>query len=55
MEAELTDQLGIQVELIKGDIGVFDVATNGQLLFSKHEENRFPETAEVVTALRDLL
>jgi len=32
---------------------VFDVAADGDLVFSKHAEGRFPEDAEVVEALRE--
>ena len=54
MEAELVDQLGVDVELIRGGGGVFDVVANGQLIFSKHKENRFPETSEIFTFLSEL-
>jgi len=33
---------------------VFDVVANGQLIFSKHKENRFPETSEIFTFLSEL-
>ena len=54
MEAELVDQLGVNVELIRGGGGVFDVVANSQLIFSKHKENRFPETSEIFTLLSEL-
>ena len=54
MEVELTGQLGVDVELIRGGGGVFDVVANGQLIFSKYKENRFPETSEIFTLLSEL-
>ncbi len=42
----------MQPELIKGTDGVFDVVVDGVLIFSKHREGRFPDAAEIVTALR---
>jgi len=54
LEVELTGQLGVDVELIRGGGGVFDVVANGQLIFSKHKENRFPETPEIFTLLSEL-
>ncbi|SVC60080.1 uncharacterized protein METZ01_LOCUS312934 [marine metagenome] len=54
MEAELVGQLGVDVELIRGGGGVFDVVANRQLIFSKHEENRFPENSEIFTLLSEL-
>ena len=44
----------MQAELIKGSGGVFDVAADGALIYSKHRTGRFPENAEVVQALRTL-
>jgi selT/selW/selH-like putative selenoprotein len=37
---------------VKGDNGVFDVVADGELVFSKHAQGRFPEEAEVLAALR---
>ena len=42
----------MEAELIKGDAGVFDVVADGKLVFSKHDEGRFPGEDEVVEALR---
>lgn len=46
--------MGVRPELVKGDNGVFDVAADGELVFSKHRDGRFPDTAEIVAALRAL-
>jgi predicted Rdx family selenoprotein len=40
--------------LAKGANGVFDVAADGKLLFSKHRDGRYPETEEIIGALRAL-
>ena len=45
------EEKGAEVELIKGDRGVFDVWMNDQLVFSKHEVGRFPEVNEMVEKL----
>ncbi len=50
--AEISDALGIDANLIKGDNGVFDVVADGKLLFSKHDQGRFPENSEVIALLR---
>jgi len=39
--------------LIRGAAGVFDVAVDGTIVFSKHRAGRFPENDEIVRALRD--
>jgi len=35
-----------------GSKGQFDVLRDGEPVFSKHEEHRFPEPGEVLTRLR---
>ena len=40
------------VELVRGGGGVFDVSLDGKLLFSKHEQGRFPEPGEILSILR---
>lgn len=47
----LSDELGIDVELIEGSNGIFDVVAGGDLIFSKGKEGRFPEAAEIVAVL----
>jgi selT/selW/selH-like putative selenoprotein len=54
LAAKLKDQLGAEVELIKGDNGVFDVVADGELVFSKHSEGRFPEEQQLVDKLSNL-
>ena len=44
----------MHARLVQGDKGIFDVATEGKLLFSKHRVGRFPDRGEVVAALRGL-
>ena len=39
-------------ELIEGSNGIFDVVADGKMIFSKHEEHRFPEHDEIISALR---
>jgi len=44
----------VKPELIRGRGGIFDVVADGKLVFSKHDEGRFPEEKEVVESLRSL-
>ncbi len=39
-------------ELIRGDGGIFDVAIDGEVRFSKHEAGRYPEPGEIVALIR---
>jgi selT/selW/selH-like putative selenoprotein len=42
----------VRPELVKGRGGVFDVAVDGRLVFSKHAAGRFPEPDEILALLR---
>lgn len=42
----------MESELKKGANGVFDVAGDGTLVFSKHREQRYPEPEEIINALK---
>lgn len=37
--------------MIPGAGGIFDVVTDGKLIFSKHEVERFPEHDEILSQL----
>lgn len=45
------EEKGNGVELIEGDRGVFDVWVNDKLVFSKHEQGRYPEIEEITSKL----
>ena len=51
MSAEIKQAFGIDVELIPGSGGVFDVKKDGKLIFSSQECGRFPRKDEVVSFL----
>jgi selT/selW/selH-like putative selenoprotein len=52
---QINKQFGQRPELIKGRDGVFEVALDGRLFYSKKSTGRFPEPGEVEQALADLL
>ena len=52
----LADQLratGREVAVTPGEKSQFDVLADGELVFSKQREGRFPEEDEIVAALAD--
>ena len=55
MAASLKDAFGIQAKLIEGGGGVFDVNVDGKLIFSKHEQGRFPTHDEIIESIRDYI
>ena len=44
--------LDIEAEIVPGGRGQFDVSLDGNLLFSKQTEQRFPEDEEIIEAIR---
>lgn len=51
MAAEIKEKYGVDSELIAGHSGIFDVHVDGNLVFSRHEEGRFPEPQEILDAI----
>jgi selT/selW/selH-like putative selenoprotein len=41
--------------LIRGSNGIFDVAVDGELVFSKHDAGRFPTHAEIIESVRRMI
>jgi selT/selW/selH-like putative selenoprotein len=52
LAAEIRQAFGLEPELVKGGTGMFDVAADGKLVFSKHREARFPSAEEIIQSLR---
>ena len=48
---ELRKTLGIEVKLIQGDDGIFDVILDKLRIFSRSETGRFPESGEIINKL----
>lgn len=48
----MKNEFGVDAELIRGTNGVFDVEVDGELVFSKHRAQRFPNDGEVEAAIR---
>jgi selenoprotein W-related protein len=44
-----------EVALIPGTGGVFEVRINGQVVFSRKEQGRFPEAKELKQLIRDVV
>ena len=50
----MSEALAVKAELRGGSSGIFDVTVDDAIIFSKHREGRYPETAEIIEALRKL-
>ena len=55
MADEIEDALDVEVEFEKGEPHSFDVLVDGELIFSKAEEGRFPEAEEIIELIRAYL
>lgn len=47
-----TEEIG-ELVLIPGKGGVYNISVNGQLIFSRKEEQEFPEIKEIKQRIRD--
>ena len=54
MAESIEKEFGIKSELIESDGGVFEVAVDGKLIFSKKSLGRFPEHSEILESIRTL-
>lgn len=43
--------MGVETTLTPGKVGQFDVVVDGEVIFSKHSEHRFPEPGEILGKL----
>jgi len=50
--AELKKNLGVDAQLIAGRGGIFDVAVDGKVIYSKSITGRFPKNGEVTGLLK---
>jgi selT/selW/selH-like putative selenoprotein len=50
--ATLKREFGITPELIEGSRGIFDVAVDGAVIYSKKTTGRFPDHGEIVRSLQ---
>lgn len=58
MAQELLTTFGTElgeVALVPGTGGVFEVRVNGELIWSRRKEGRFPESKELKQRIRDLV
>ena len=53
MAATIKGETGVESELVGGGGGIFDVVVDGDMIFSKHEADRFPEPDEILAKLRN--
>ena len=50
---ELKKNLGAEIELVAGSNGVFDISLDGNMIYSKFEEGRFPQTEDILARVKE--
>ena len=53
MAVALEDAVGVRAELIEGENGIFDVAVDDEVVYSRDETGRFPSDSEIVALDRE--
>lgn len=54
LAAIIKENFDISPELVPGSGGVYEIAVDGKTLFSRRQEKRFPENAEIVELIKKL-
>jgi predicted Rdx family selenoprotein len=54
LAVELENEFGVEVRLIRGGGGIYDVTVDGAVIFSKSRAGRFPDPGEVEGTIRRL-
>ena len=52
LAAELRESLNLEIEIIEGGKGIFDIKVGDRLIFSKYSLNRFPAFGEISEILQ---
>ncbi|MGH7319738.1 MAG: Rdx family protein [Candidatus Rokuibacteriota bacterium] len=52
LQAAIKKEFGLPAGLQEGHGGIFDVAIDGKLVYSKHETYRFPSNDEIFAKIR---
>ena len=45
-------EIGVDSEIVRGSGGIFVVTVDGEKIFAKHDEGRFPTESEIIEKLR---
>jgi len=52
LAADIKAEIGVEVNLVRGGGGIFDVTVDGERIYCKQEVGRFPENEEILAQLR---
>ena len=43
----------LDIELVAGANGIFDVSLDGKIIYSKSEQGRFPQASEIIKLIEE--
>ena len=43
----------VDIELVAGSNGIFDISLDGNMLYSKSEQGRFPKPGEIIKLIEE--
>jgi selenoprotein W-related protein len=49
----LKKNFDVDIELVAGSNGIFDVSLDGNMIYSKSEQGRFPQPAEIIKLIEE--
>ena len=49
----LKKNFDLDIELVAGSNGIFDVSLDGKMIYSKSEQRRFPQPAEIIKLIEE--
>lgn len=50
---ELKKKFGADIELVAGSNGIFDISLDGNMIYSKSEQGRFPQPGEIIKLIEE--
>ena len=52
MAAKLREAFRVEVSLVEGGSGIFDLEKDGEIIYSKHATGRFPNEEQLIEEMR---
>jgi selT/selW/selH-like putative selenoprotein len=49
----LKKNFDLDIELVAGSNGIFDVSLDGKMIYSKSEQRRFPQPADIIKIIKE--
>ncbi|MEW6599343.1 MAG: Rdx family protein [Nitrospirota bacterium] len=54
LAAKIKETCDIEAKLIEGSSGIFDIAVDGKLIYSKQKTGVFPDESEIIKIINEI-